>query len=110
MRKALTFLGLLLILTAVSSGSGTAWAASSAQGFVIQENPPATDTPPVNTPDDEFECLGDPDDAITGNRSDGATDDGFDFGTFSGMPDVDDVGSYEEWFALFTMLLYLGLI
>ena len=109
MKKKLTFLSLLLILAAVSIGPGIAWAGPSAQGFMIQGDPPIANSPEVPLPGDEFECLGDPDDAITGNRNNGANDTALDLGLLAGVPDLDEA-DYELWLALLTMLLYQGLI
>jgi hypothetical protein len=108
MKRALTALWLLLILTAVSTGSGIAWASSSTQGILIQEDPPNSDVP--SAPGDATAMLGDPDDAITGNRGPNVDGDGPPFSeTLSGV--VEDLGlDTDDWFLLWMILLDLGLI
>ena len=108
MKRALTALWLLLILTAVSTGSGIAWADSSAQGVLIEEGTPASGTPAV--PGDTTDLLGDPDDAITGNRGPNADDVVPPLSeTLSGV--ADDLGlATDDWFLLWMILLDLGLI
>ncbi|MBU0741022.1 hypothetical protein KKA85_00310 [bacterium] len=109
MKRALISLSLLLTLAAVSTGPGIARAAASAQDIMLQEDSPATNSPQNVVPGDEFECLGDPDDAITGNRNNGATGDTFDLSALAGVPDLNEA-DFDQWLALLTMLLYQGLI
>ena len=72
MKKAMTALSLLLILTAVSISPVHARTADDSQSLSFAEDPqfPA----PPASPGGTTELLGDPDDAITGNRSHGFTD------------------------------------
>jgi hypothetical protein len=109
MKRTIAILSLLLILVAVSTGPGIAWAAASAPQNAVESDPPDMYVPEGEDPGGDVECLGDPDDAITGNRNNGATDDLPDLGALSGQPDPGDV-DYDEWYALLMMLIYMGLI
>ena len=108
MKRALTALCLLLILTVVSTGSGIAWAGSQAQDLVIQVDQPAPGDPAL--PGDTTVLLGDPDDAITGNRGPAVDDDGPPLiNTLNGV--VDESGlDWDAWYLMWMMLLDLGLI
>jgi len=108
MKRALTALWLLLVLTAVSTGSGIVWASPCAPGFMIEEGPPNSGG--QDEPGDTTVLLGDPDDAITGNRGPNADDVEPPFSdTLGGV--VDDLGfDSDDWFLLWMMLLDLGLI
>ncbi len=110
MKKMLTNLSLLLILVVVSSGPGIAWGGQSPQGVMLQEDPLTVVAPQEDTPGDDVECFGDPDDAITGNRNNGFTGDIPDLGALTGMMPDEDHPDYELWLELLMMLLYQGLI
>lgn len=74
MKKALVAVCLLLILTAVSTGPGIAWAATTAQGLHVSNDPSGLD--PAAPADEIVDLMGDPDDAITGNRGNGYYNEG----------------------------------
>lgn len=108
MKRALSALWLLLILTAVSTGPGIAWADSSACGFTIHEDDPIPGAP--DAPGGDTVLYGDPDDAITGNRGPSANDITPPF-TNALNGDVDDSGDdVDDWYLLMMLLLDLGLI
>ena len=108
MKRALTAFCLLLILTAVSTGSGIAWAGSQAQSLTTQVDQSDPGVPDV--PGDTTVLLGDPDDAITGNRGPGVDDDDPPFiTTLNGVVDGSGLTT-DAWYQLWMMLLYLGLI
>ncbi len=107
MKKALMAACLLLILTAVSTGTGIAWADPIAQDLLVADNPATLDSP--GPTGDVVDQLGDPDDAITGNRNNGCTDDDGLISELLGGFDQDDFDA-DTWMLLLQALADLGLI
>lgn len=108
MKRALTALWLLLILTAVSTGPGIAWAAENAQDFMVFEDPSRPGA--ADASGDTTVLMGDPDDAITGNRGAGVNEEVPPYiNALSGVVEAADA-DVDDLIQLWIMLQNLGLI
>ena len=109
MKKAFTATCLLLILTAVSFSPCTSWAAQAGQRLSFVEDPSLPN--PSVIVDDTTKLMGDPDDAITGNRNNGLVEDDeqMELGSFKGISGS-TVRGLDDWLLLLRMLDGLGLI